>query len=94
MVTEGEQVRQCPNCFFTFQTAPTCPQCGYIFPKPERGDLEEDVGAELTRIEGFTLDYRTPEGCKTYKELLNYEAHGYKRGWAWYQAKNRGLLMT
>ncbi|MGM9630443.1 DEAD/DEAH box helicase [Butyricicoccus sp.] len=93
MVSRAEQVRQCPKCFFTFPMEQVCPHCGYEFPKKDRGDLEEDVGAELTKIEGFTLDYRTPDDCTTYLELLNYaKTHGYKSGWAYYQARNRGLL--
>ena len=55
--------------------------------------MEEAVGAELTKIEGFTLDYRTPDDCTTYQELLEYaKTHGYKSGWAYYQAKNRGMI--
>ncbi|MCD8357470.1 MAG: DEAD/DEAH box helicase [Clostridia bacterium] len=93
MVAEGEQIRQCPECFFTFPKANTCPHCGYEFPQKKRGDLEEDSAAELEKIEGFTLDYQTPDDCSTYQELLQYaESHGYKKGWAFYQAKNRGLL--
>lgn len=93
MVSVGEQIRQCPECFFTFPKADTCPHCGYEFPQKQRGELEEDSSAELEKIEGFTLDYRTPDDCTTYQELLQYaKSHGYKKGWAFYQAKNRGLL--
>lgn len=93
MVSGDEQVRQCPECFFTFPAAMVCPHCGYVFPKKERGDMEENAGAQLTKIEGFHLDYRTPDDCKSYAELKEYaKAHGYKPGWAYYQAKNRGLL--
>lgn len=93
MVDVGEQIRQCPECFFTFPKADTCPHCGYEFPQKQRGELEEDNSAELEKIEGFTLDYRTPDDCATYQELLQYaKSHGYKKGWAFYQAKNRGLL--
>lgn len=93
MVAASEQIRQCPECFFTFPKTDTCPHCGYEFPQKQRGELEEDSSAELEKIEGFTLDYRTPDDCTTYQELLQYaKSHGYKKGWAFYQAKNRGLL--
>lgn len=93
MVQDEFKVRQCPECFFTFPSAPECPKCGYVFPKQERAALEEAPGFELSKIEGFTLNYETPEDCGSYKELLEYaKRHNYKRGWAWYQAKSRGFI--
>lgn len=93
MVQDEFQVRQCPECFFTFHTAPRCPKCGYEFPKQERTALEEAPEFELSKIEGFTLHYETPEDCRNYRELLHYaKTHGYKPGWAWYQAKARGFI--
>lgn len=91
----SEKVKQCPECFFTFrakQGMTHCPHCGYVFPTAER-KITEDGDAKLTKIEGFKLDYRTPADCKSYSELLDYaKTHNYKSGWAFYQAKNRGLL--
>lgn len=92
-------VRQCPVCFSVFPPKDSegnkvrlCPECGYEFPAKERSEIEQEQ-AELTKIEGFVLDFKTPEECQTYGELLDYAAsHGYKKGWAWYQAKKRGLI--
>ncbi len=92
-------VRQCPVCFSVFPPKDSegnkvrvCPECGYEFPAKERSEIEQER-AELTKIEGFVLDFKTPEECQTYGELLDYAAsHGYKKGWAWYQAKKRGLI--
>jgi len=93
---QAEKVRQCPACYFTFTFEPgknTCPHCGYVFPKRER-TLDEKSEAKLIKVEGFRLSYGdTPESCSSYEELLDYAAHhGYKRGWAYYQARIRGLI--
>lgn len=92
-------VRQCPVCFSVFPPKDSegnkvrvCPECGYEFPAKERSEIEQEQ-AELTKIEGFVIDFKTPEECQTYGELLDYAvSHGYKKGWAWYQAKKRGLI--
>lgn len=89
-----EPVRQCPECFFTFKNngQKVCPHCGYVFQTAER-KIETDGGAELEKIEGFKLDFRTPSDCRSYAELLAYaKTHGYKEGWAYYEAKNRGMI--
>lgn len=96
---EEVNVRQCPECYAVFppknqegKPVNICPECGYEFPKKERSEIETEE-AQLQRISGFVLDYKTPEECRSYGELLEYaRTHGYKDGWAWYQAKNRGLL--
>lgn len=94
---QGDKVRQCPECFFTFAAPPpcqqaVCPHCGYVFPKQER-QLETSEATELIKVEGFKLDLSSPADCKTYPELIQYaKKHGYKTGWAYYQAKKRGLI--
>ena len=65
----------------TFVAAPVCAR------------MLADMGAQVIKVEGFKLDLRTPESCASYEELLEYAArHGYKRGWAYYQARRRGLI--
>ncbi len=95
------KARMCPDCFLTFNPdmaqkqdgSPVCPHCGYVFPKQERKELEIQSAAELTKIEGFRINYDSPDDCKTYKELLEYaKRKGYKPGWAYYQAKERGII--
>ena len=99
--TEAEEIRtkMCPECFLAFEPPNkvgvpiVCPHCGYAFPKQERKELEQEQ-ADLQKIEGFRLNYDSPENCRTYLELLNYARRkGYKPGWAYYQAKRRGLLI-
>lgn len=96
---QAERVRQCPECFFTFSLEGfpkgqrvVCPHCGYMFPKKER-QLDTDENAKLIKVEGFKLDFRTPDDCRSYPELLDYaRRHGYKSGWAYYQARRRGMI--
>lgn len=95
---EDVTVKQCPECFYTFVPpddkgeAVICPNCGYEFPKKERREIKTE-SAELQKIEGFKLDTQTPADCRTYRELLDYaKRHNYKPGWAYYQAKERGLI--
>lgn len=86
------KVRQCPHCFFTHDYAPVCPHCGYVYPIKER-TLDEIKTAHLEQIKGIVLDYSTPEECGTMDELQAYARnHGYKPGWAFYQAKRRGII--
>lgn len=93
MVQDDEKIRQCPECFCTFPFAPQCPKCGFTFRTAVRGELEEDRNAQLSRVQGFTVDYGTPDDCTSYAELLRYaQTHGYKRGWAWHQARQRGMM--
>ena len=90
------KVTTCPDCFYTFippaTGRPVCPRCGYMFAKKER-ELEVDESAELTKIEGFRLHYDDWHDCQTYSDLIDYaKRHNYKPGWAYYKAKQRGLI--
>jgi superfamily II DNA or RNA helicase len=90
----AEKVRQCPECFFTFPTSAgnICPHCGYVFPKAER-TVDIDTSAALIKVEGFKLDLSSPDECGSYQDLLEYaQKRGYKQGWAYYQARKRGLI--
>lgn len=85
-------VRQCPKCFRVFPPQKECPFCGYCFPVKGR-ELELRRETQLQKIEGFVLHYDGPEQCRSYRELVIYgKQHGYKPGWAWYQAKRRGYI--
>lgn len=86
-------VKQCDQCYAVVPSGVTvCPECGYEFPRPCR-TLEEVRSARLEEVKGFTLNLTTPADCRSYEELLAYaESHGYKRGWAFYQARDRGYI--
>lgn len=94
---QASRVSQCPECFFTFASPPPgskaiCPKCGYIFPVRER-NVEFDTETKLIKVESFRLDFSSPDDCQTYQDLLQYaKKHGYKPGWAFYQAKKRGMI--
>ena len=95
---QATKVLQCPECFYTFSLdaldggEKKCPRCGFIFPSKER-KIEFKEETELVKVVGFKLDYAGPEQCQSYAELVKYaKSHGYKVGWAYYQAKKRGLI--
>ena len=96
-IEDEVKVLQCHECFYTFPKPEdaeeiSCPQCGYLFPKKSR-KLTVDENVELEKITGFTLDYSSPEECKNMQELQQYaERHGYKKGWCYYQARQRGWI--
>lgn len=86
-------VRQCDQCYAVVPSAATtCPECGHEFPRPER-TLEEIKEAHLQEVKGFTLNLATPDDCRSYEELRAYgKSHGYKPGWSWIIAKQRGYI--
>lgn len=93
---EEVKVVQCPECYYTFEPPKfgrrVCPACGYIFPIESR-KIEHEEDTELEKITGFTLDFSSPDDCKSYSDLLKYaKKMGFKSGWAWYKAKERGFL--
>ena len=99
--SEDEQAQRvicCPECFFSFAADAVkdgcCPHCGAVLPKRQR-KLSEDTDAQLIKVEGFRLDLAGPESCGSYDELLTYaKRHGYKPGWAYYQARMRGMIAS
>ena len=92
-------VKSCPECYRTFplkdaygQRIRFCPFCGAELPMAKR-EMDEQRQAVLKKIEGFVLDYDSPNACTSYNELLAYARRkGYKPGWAYYQALKRGML--
>lgn len=93
----GVSVKMCPECFRSYNPEQYpdkqhCPFCGYEYPKKER-KISEETSTQLEKIEGFKLNFRTPDDCKSFAELREYaKQKGYKAGWAYYQAKERGYL--
>lgn len=89
------KIKCCPKCFQVFVPSDdikACPFCGYLFPVKQRKEIEQKE-AVLKKIENFTLNYDSPDDCNSYQELIAYgKRKGYKPGWAYYQAKNRGMI--
>ena len=93
-------VKQCPECFFTFPSGPDkCPNCGAEI-KKTRQEIEnikkihlEEIKHEYRQKAAAAVRGKDVSDCKNLTELQAYaKQHGYKSGWAWYQAKSRGLI--
>lgn len=89
-----ERYITCTNCFAVIAgDAQNCPYCGAEIERRERKAIEQETETALVQIKGFTVNTKTPDECRSYAELLEYaQAMGYKKGWAYYQAKQRGYL--
>jgi hypothetical protein len=89
-----ERYITCTNCFAVIAgDVQTCPYCGKEIEKKQRKAIEQETETELVQIKGFIVNTKTPNECRSYAELLEYaRMMGYKKGWAFYQAKQRGLL--
>lgn len=79
-----EQIRQCPDCFFVHDPAPTCPNCGHVYkvkavapPKIKAGTLERitlppDQAKKLMTTASSLSDWH-----------VIARSLGHKPGWAW-----------
>ncbi|QFR23724.1 DEAD/DEAH box helicase [Schleiferilactobacillus harbinensis] len=104
--TPGPAIKTCPKCFAIVPAATTvCKLCGYVWETAETEDLEVDKTVKLGKLEEsrfMVADYqkthwaqKEPREAKNYTELRKIaNARGYKPGWAYFQAKNLGLLKT
>lgn len=97
---EEDKFYTCKECYAVFplkkdgEPVEVCPYCGAAVERKERKAIEQVKETELVQIKGFTVNTKTPEECRSYGELLEYaKMMGYKPGWAWYQAKQRGCCM-
>lgn len=83
-------VRQCTECYFTHIPAPVCPNCGHVYEIKQQATPKEIQQAKLQKI---VEAYKLPAECRTLQELYAYaKKKGYKPGWAYYQARERGLV--
>lgn len=93
-------LQTCPNCFEVFpkydkqnKLIRVCPYCHYVLPIPKKQEIEEIRETTLQKITDFVVNYDSSEECGSYQELLLYaKRKGYKKGWAYYQAKARGFI--
>ncbi len=86
-------VRQCPFCYYTFRTGPSiCPNCGAEI-KSTRKEIENIQAIELQEITERQQKIKRIEvgRADSYEKLRAIEKQrGYKPGWAWILAKQRG----
>lgn len=83
---EKSEFKTCPECGKDDIDilAKKCPVCGYLF-----GEDTVITDEKLVEIKAITK----PKDCKTMAELYKLaELRGYKRGWAYYQAKQLDIL--
>ena len=89
-------VKTCLNCFAVIPASSrVCPHCDYVFERKAR----EEVKADLIKVTPEMIlkrkvsRYLTPADCQNMSELQEYARQkGYKPGWAYYQAKSKGML--
>lgn len=95
-----EPIKECPNCFgiYPSEKGNICPYCGHEIPKEERAsELETIENAELQEMK-LDLDIgkygsMEPEEAESISDLYKMaDARGYKKGWAYFQAKRLNLL--
>lgn len=96
--SSGPPIRTCSQCFAVIPAnCRICPFCGAEI-EVKQTQIEIDKEAKLTDVTDFkfTTNYlvtKKPAEIKSMQELYAYaEAKGYKRGWAWYQGKQRGWV--
>lgn len=95
----AERFYTCKNCYTVFPLikdgvpVTNCPECDAEVERKVRKDIESEAETGLEKIEGFVINTKTAEECSSYSELLEYaKRKGYKPGWAYFQAKKRGLI--
>ena len=80
-------MRMCSRCFYCHDTAPTCPECGYVYPIKERTLCEKR--GELALL-SFEERKAQEHAADTFEALLDLELErGYKGGWACQQWRAR-----
>ena len=96
---DGPSLTTCPKCFMVMlSTDEECPNCGYVVPvkRSERKELIENKTQKLKEIKPIKVSYllgKNPAELTTIDELKEYaKVKGYKPGWAYYQAKQRGWI--
>lgn len=92
-------IKQCAFCFAVIPAqSKSCPLCGHEI-EVVQSEIKVDETAQIEKIENnFRLqaDYiatKKPQELNSYDELKAYaKAKGYKQGWIYFQAKNKGLI--
>jgi superfamily II DNA or RNA helicase len=98
----GPAITTCPQCFAVIPAGYSkCPICGGEI-KAAQKEIEVDESAKLEKLKAFEIraDYENidymrmqPSEARDLTDLQGIaKARGYKNGWAFYQAKTRGML--
>lgn len=96
--TDGPAIKTCPECFAVIEAKNvTCPLCGHDF-STEIRRIKQRKDQELSAIktQKFHIDLiarkKVSELTSMHELSLYAKAKGYKHGWIFYQAKQRGWL--
>lgn len=100
--TSALPIRTCPHCWAVIPAqCKVCPQCGEEIPIDNEGmDTQDNVELEKVGEFKMTTDYQNnqygkmkPDDANNVEDLYKIaKARGYKPGWAYMQAKRRGML--
>lgn len=96
---KAPSVTVCENCFATYRPQRICPCCGFVKEKALRKiNFEEaeliELKREEVRLKAEEKTQRTTEyrSAKTLQDFLAIaERRGYKKGWAYFAFKNKGV---
>jgi len=92
------KIKQCENCFAVYSiNEKACPMCGHVVEVVRTNEKEHDETAELQEVQkgdiSIKMDFREPRDCKNIQELYDLAKNrGYKKGWAYHQAKMMGFM--
>ena len=96
--TDGPAIKTCPECFAVIEASNIiCPLCGHDF-SAEIRRIKQKKDQELSAIktQKFHIDLiarkKVSELTSMHELSLYAKARGYKHGWIFYQAKERGWL--
>lgn len=100
--TSALPIRTCPHCWAVIPAqCKVCPQCGEEIPIDNEGmDTQDNVELEKVGEFKMTTDYQNnqygkmkPDDADNVEDLYKIaKARGYKPGWAYMNAKRRGML--
>jgi superfamily II DNA or RNA helicase len=98
VTADGPAIKTCPECFAVIEAENvTCPLCGHDF-SAEIRRIKQKKDQELSAIKAqdFHIDLiarkKVSELTNIHELSLYARAKGYKHGWIFYQAKQRGWL--
>ena len=98
VTADGPAIKTCPECFAVIEAENvTCPLCGHDF-SAEIRRIKQKKDQELSAIKAqdFHIDLiarkKVSELTNMHELSLYARAKGYKHGWIFYQAKERGWL--
>lgn len=95
---EGPAIKTCPECFGVIKAElVTCPLCGHDFSVEIRKiKQKKEQELQIIKAQNIHIDYistKKPEELNSFSDLALYgKLHGYKPGWAFFQAKRKGIL--